>query len=827
MDSHRTGSKTILEISLDSLTLVIKGKIKAPKLSHPEDNSSSLSIKARNMKHILVTVQGIQEYYADVAGLGIFDFKVKPLFFEQTDYVVTVKAHNNETLEFSSNNSLISSKVDRVTADDGSLLSGVINFDNSAGYADLMVSADGINVIAVRIEVYPTKISYKEDYQQMMADINSMVSECVLDFMKSTYHTFILDYDKSSTPAVFFTILQAVYEKYIQACRRILEIPHHKLISEHEVKPFYKVKRIDGRSRKWLEKHPEIVQRNAAGDIRAERILSVEKRITYDTVENRLVKFIIKDTLRCLRDFAVRYSAGGKGRTLDENIIECVKRMENGIRPFLNVSLFKDVAEQSMSKSMSLVFGMAPGYRELYKYYLMLKNGISASGDVFLMSVRDTALVYEYWCFLKLYSILKERYVLKSEDIIKVSRKGVTVDLARGRESRVRFYNRKTGENLFLSYNPSEISTQTVNQRPDNVLELEKKGSSNSFKYVFDAKYKIEMNPDDQYYPDSMPGPRVQDINTMHRYRDAIVYENANSRFTFEKTMFGAYILFPYADEEKYKEHRFYKSIEKVNIGGIPFLPSATSMAEELLVRLIDDSPESAYELTALPSGIEEKLAKINWEHRDVLIGKLEDRNQLSINLNNRFYHIPASMIEEGAFPIRYVAIYQSRKWFGGEAGITWYVEVRKTRAVRRKNITELPYSPDAAETIYYRFDVKEWKQLNKPIAIKEREPNGSRKFTTLFLLEHSEVVPELWINSEDEFRFNSELKRTARDAEINDDGADVSFSFKDKTIAFADGKIFVTKAGKILNAYPANAFAKRPGETFRNIYRDLCADML
>ena len=60
----------------------------------------------------------------------------------------------------------------------------------------------------------------------------------------------------------------------------------------------------------------------------------------------------------------------------------------------------------------------------------------------------------------------------------------------------------------------------------------------------------------------------MDDINTMHRYRDSIVYENKLSKFTFEKTMFGAYILFPYADEELYKEHRFYKSIETVNIGG-------------------------------------------------------------------------------------------------------------------------------------------------------------------------------------------------------------------------------------------------------------------
>lgn len=45
----------------------------------------------------------------------------------------------------------------------------------------------------------------------------------------------------------------------------------------------------------------------------------------------------------------------------------------------------------------------------------------------------------------------------------------------------------------------------------------------------------------------------------------------------------------------EYKNHRFYKSIEQVNIGGLPFLPSETQMVSEMLDELISDSPASAY----------------------------------------------------------------------------------------------------------------------------------------------------------------------------------------------------------------------------------------
>lgn len=322
--------------------------------------------------------------------------------------------------------------------------------------------------------------------------------------------------------------------------------------------------------------------------------------------------------------------------------------MQRELKHLLTGTFLAEVSEYQATQSMSLVFSMAPGYQELYRYYLMLQNGITVGGDIFQMSVRETAQLYEYWCFIKLYAILKERYDLRSKDIIRVDRKGVTVDLVKGQSSRMVFENPRTKEKIYLAYNPSESKTQTVNQKPDNVLELEKKVPSDvasvdkrpHYKYVFDAKYRIEMDPENNaFYPDDKPGPKVDDINTMHRYRDAIVYENKESRFTFEKTMFGAYILFPYGDEKEYRDaehhdkdgkvvhgHRFYRSIDSVNIGGLPFLPSATGLVTKLLDELVNDSPDTAWERASLPQGIEDRIRTVDWNRRDVLIGLVQNQ---------------------------------------------------------------------------------------------------------------------------------------------------------------------------------------------------------
>ena len=189
----------------------------------------------------------------------------------------------------------------------------------------------------------------------------------------------------------------------------------------------------------------------------------------------------------------------------EEKVLADADRMMKEVRRVLNKAFLREVSEYSAAQSMPLVFGMAPGYRELYKYWLMLQRSLSVNGDVFKMSPKDTAQLYEYWCFIKLFSLLKKEYRLLSPDIIRVDNSGITVTLVKGTRSTAKFINPATGEVIKLTYNPGESKTRTVNQKPDNVLELEKNGTQVSYKYVFDAKYRIETNPESTFYPDTKP----------------------------------------------------------------------------------------------------------------------------------------------------------------------------------------------------------------------------------------------------------------------------------------------------------------------------------
>lgn len=810
-----TGSDKLLEIRTNKVNVVIKSKKKITVLPSNEARSSSLAINGYNIERVKIENQGIEELYQDTKGYSVQQLSVSPLFFEQTDYELIIKSRNNESVSFWNENYLLREKVGPVTDDDNSLISGIINFGNEVGYSDFEINVDGRKHLVIRIEVYPTKISYKEDYQMMMADVSEMCYACAIDFMQKTYQEFQISDKQNTVPAIFFQIISAVFDKYINAARRIISVPHHKLITEHTVVPEHKARRTDKMSEKWLMKNQNNIAETATG-FDVSKVLAVKKIITYDTNENRFVKFILRITIRKIEDFLNRYL--NSSVVVEETIVIKANEMISSIRGALNTSFLREVSDFNTLPSMSLVFSMALGYRELYKYYLMMHRGLAVNGDIFRISVKDTAQLYEYWCFIKLFSILKKEYKLISPDVIKVDNSGITVSLVKGRKSEVLFINPKTGEKIRLVYNPAESKTQTVNQKPDNVLELEKLGTEVSYKYVFDAKYRIENNPSNAFYPDENPGPKVDDINTMHRYRDSIVYENKLSKFTFEKTMFGAYILFPYADEELYKEHRFYKSIDNVNIGGLPFLPGATTLVQELLGDLISDSKESAFERTTLPRGIEEKLATVDWNKKDVLLGTFRDAQQFKVCFDKKMYYIPAKEVEDKDLPIHYVALYQTINKFGAEAGIRYYGEVLRTALVRRESIKEVPVRRNNGQELYYRFYIREWKELQKPIC--PREVGFTKNYTNLFLLEHSEYIPELLFQSEEEYRFYAELKRNVNSAEINDAGANIGFEHEDTKFVFAGGNILAIHRDEIVEQIPVADFSRKPAATFRKLQR-------
>ena len=817
MDSQLTGSNELLYVQTEKVSVTIKGKATHPNFQGIEHKNGDSSIKVHCVDDFQMTLRDgdVPRFSSRNGEISTGIYSIYPMFYEQQQYEIVIEAVDGHKVAFWHDNLNVRNKVTRASRNH-EILSGVINFGNEIGFSDLVIQIDGVNYLRLVIEVFPTKIDYQNDYKQIVEDVTKEVYNVVFDFLKKTYLGYQQSEKVNSSPVEFFAVINKIYKDFIKAADTIMSQPHHVLETTHQVLPSHKVKKTDGRTIRWIKKHPDQAKR-VNGEIRIERALAVRKQVSYDTKENQLTKYILLSTARKLESFKKNYLK--LQRKEDQAVIAKIDGMVRELNRRCNTTFWADVEAKEASSGMSLVFSMAPGYRDLYKYYLMLLRGLSITGDVFNISVKDLALLYEYWCFIKLNSMMKDRYELISQDIVKVQGNGLFVSLVKGSSSKVKYRNSENGEVITLSYNPKSGQVPTVAQKPDNVLSLEKKtvnqvGKKVKYEYVFDAKYRVNPALEGSDYYNTIshtPGPETDDINTMHRYRDAIVYHNGAD--PYERTMFGAYVLFPYANKEEYRNHKFFESIEKVNIGGLPFLPSETSMVQDMLDALIADSPDSAFERATLPRCIEDKLAKIDWNQRDVLVGALRNRAQLDTCLKYKFYHIPASKIRDADLPIHYVAIYQSINIFGREAGIRYYGEVTKTSAVKRRDIREIPKNSDEA---YYRFEIKEWKELNIPLVAKE--VRDFPFFTNMFLLQHCPDVPDLHISSEEEYRLYIEVRRLANDASVNETDAEPGFKYDDKTIIMENGDIVVLKDGTKIEQISIETFMRKPRESMRVI---------
>ncbi len=174
-------------------------------------------------------------------------------------------------------------------------------------------------------------------------------------------------------------------------------------------------------------------------------------------------------------------------------------------------------------------------------------------------------------------------------------------------------------------------------------------------------------------------------------------------------------------------------------------------------------------------------------------------------------------MIVKENLLIHYVAMFQRPRIFSNQAGIYFYGEVLRTTLVRRKSIREVPMTHGNPEELYYRFMIREWLPLKKPILPKES--GFVREFTNIFLLENTEFVPELLLRSEEQYCFYIELKRRTGAALDNSEDSQ-SFELGKIKVIFGEGEINIYQDGQNVGKCTVQEFSRRLSATFRRLQR-------
>lgn len=793
MDSPLTGSLNqsveLLRVETNLFNLYIQGKPYHPTVEtlqlhrHQDGEWFDTSLQIHSLTDELV-IEQISLFSPETRDLRSWQTGEKswPLFFETQSYELVIEKKQQLELSFYHENASVRQSIKPLGQ---SILSGILNFRNEVGLTDLELRQGGRSIFRLQLEIFPSKMDYKEDYQAILRDVNRQIYNLSFDFLRKTYNLTVLKETKNQSLTEFFTILQHVFKQLVQAVERIQASPNYKLEKEMRKVEAARVKKSGKENIAYLTKHPHFLRHDdQIGLIPVDgrmmyptHALETKRRIQYDTLENRFMRWVLERILSKLKDMKLRMS--GKSRFQDPLLLKRIGSMQNQLQRLLSLD-FLNVGEMKQL-SVSLVLQMAPGYREVYRNYLMLMKGLSIQSDLFRLSIKDLAQLYEYWCFLKIHDLLSQKYELLKQDIIKVQRTGIFVTLDKSAKAKMVYRNPQNGEIFTLYYNalPKGDRSATLGQKPDNVLTLKKNDATVEYKYIFDAKYRLnpayEGTPYYERY--KQPGPEEDDINTMHRYRDAIVYAEGQEQ-EYERSMFGAYVLFPYHDEERFKAHRFYKSIELVNVGAFPFLPNSTDLMEAFLDEIIKDSPEKAYERSTRPRGTksyyEDKLAGKN-----VLVGSLREPSQLEQSLKLNFYHMPLENVTDHKIltQIEFIALYQSKGKFAstGETGIHWYGRIVDWKVLRRKEITERPARRGSEEKLYVKFIIDQWIKRDKPIV-----PGGRGIYTALYtskyMFDRALEIAELKLETEEDLiKWREQRRVGAVKVELDHDQVDLA----------------------------------------------------
>lgn len=545
-------------------------------------------------------------------------------FFDNTDYPIWIefKEYVKEA-QFGSN---LQNDNDRFTYR-RHILAGFINYKNEIGRSEILIiyKVDKeTRTFRFGFEVLSTKLDYHEHWRAIVEDIEREYRMLSLDYLRRTFHSFSPDQNGEHPDIVWWSVFEGEQQKFIKACKSIIDRPRHRLHGEEVYLRADKLKQTPHNIENRLAEHRK----------EPTYLYRVEQQIlSNDTQENRFLKFAIQQISKRYEELRQRIEAI---KTASDTLKATMLSTSNTLKRLQHHPFFRAIGKFKGRSQESMVLQKATGYSQVYRTWNLLRRAYSLNDGLYRLQTKDIATLYEIWCFIEVSHIVKEQLYLEDDDVEHRNRmemNGVfSWELGKGEHSRILF--RKDGVELAeLVYNPKnadkennnvgmkDLVVPTVPQKPDIVLQLTKNDLQQGMKmtYLFDAKYRIDGRDK------GVDVPPEDAINQMHRYRDAIYYKDYDAN-TLKKEVIGGYILFPGDGEPNdVAVSKFYKTIKEVNIGAFPLRPKDVEN-RKLLEKFIEELIlTKSYETIA--NVIPQKGAYVEVGNR-VLIGLVKEDNR-------------------------------------------------------------------------------------------------------------------------------------------------------------------------------------------------------
>ncbi|MCH8489286.1 MAG: DUF2357 domain-containing protein [Oceanicaulis sp.] len=451
----------------------------------------------------------------------------------------------------------------------------------------------------IKLEVQSIKAGYRDDYRDMLELITEKCTDLLLQANSPVSHHFEIDNDHvAQTLYQKFAFIKSVIgtDEFAEAIHRIVSAPVTKWAEISENKDVRNARRFSNANIKEFLKSGNRTELPKSHFLRTygvetlpERITSIRKSDSVDTLENRFIKHALEVFLKFCTDINSKGIQFGHKRMEYESEL-LIRQIES----HLHHSVFKEISRPTTLKLNSPVLQRKEGYREVLRVWLMFDLAAKliwkGGEDIYSGGKKNIATLYEYWLFFKLLDLFQSLFTIQPKDIselIKETRDGLNLQLKQGEFTALRGVydsgNRKL--NIRFNYNRSfsgqkeypDSGSWTTTLRPDYTLsfwpfgvnENEAENQELIVHVHFDAKYKIanladflqrnnENRLDEEKIENRKGVYKNADLLKMHAYKDAI------------RRTGGAYILYP--GDKSIKQKGFHEIIP--GLGAFPVRPS-------------------------------------------------------------------------------------------------------------------------------------------------------------------------------------------------------------------------------------------------------------
>ncbi|MEO0896740.1 MAG: nuclease domain-containing protein [Bacteroidota bacterium] len=414
----------------------------------------------------------------------------------------------------------------------------------------------------MKTEINPTHLPYKKARKYMFSQLENWLKGLAIATAKGQYvkyHTANWITPSSSSPLFF----QEDIESFLQATAQLSQ----KLQAESK------------KEKKSLSPHSPIHDAHKILRIEENRTLVEFSKQTQDIPLNRWVKASIR---RLLLKWEKSDSYQEEAQQLYKSLSLDFNGITEGNQPFHPAHL-------------------PPIYRRWYQLYLKVYYPSQIEEfSLFKLPVKEMPLLYEYWAFLKVASMIQQMVgqELTFQDILTVREEHISTHLTYPQQTQIVFQGREGKTSVTLWYQRA-AKTPLGLQRPDLWLEITKEGIDIPFMFFFDIKYQLVKGKEGQF------SVSKEAINQLHRYRDAIKpsMKLIQGQAYYQKA-FGAAVLFPYPkDEATFYSHPQFQGLRTEGIGALPLNPDPYAQhtaLKRLLTELIQASANTLFEKTVL-----------------------------------------------------------------------------------------------------------------------------------------------------------------------------------------------------------------------------------